>query len=168
MSVTPTGKILLLEDGRRVLRLTRRLNAPATDVWSAVTEPARLERWIGTWSGDPASGRVSFQMTAEGEAPHEDVEIKECDQPRTLRMTMSVGEQAWEMALRLSESDGVTTLTFDQLGIVPTEAESVGPGWEYYLDRLAIAMAGGDVDQVDFDRDYYPAMREHYRHQLGG
>lgn len=166
MSVTPTGRIAM-EDGRRVLRLTRRFDAPATDVWASVTDPARLERWIGTWRGDRASGRVSFQMTAEGEAPHEDVEIQECDPPRTLRLTMAVGEQAWDLALRLAESDGVTILTFDQLGIDPVEAESVGPGWEYYLDRLLVALAGGDVDEVDFDRDYYPAMRGHYQEQLG-
>lgn len=162
MRVTPTGRIVV-EDGRRVLRLTRELRAPATDVWAAVTEPERLQRWIGTWSGDPATGRVAFSMTAEGEAPYEDVEIHECDAPRTLRLTMSVGEQAWEMALRLSEDDGVTTLTFEQLGIDPVEAESVGPGWEYYLERLALALGGGDVDTVDFDRDYYPAMQGHYQ-----
>jgi hypothetical protein len=43
----------------------------------------------------------------------------------------------------------------------------VGPGWEYYLDRLVAAETGGDVAAIDFDRDYYPAMQEHYREQAG-
>ncbi|MDQ4052855.1 MAG: polyketide cyclase, partial [Actinomycetota bacterium] len=30
---------------------TRTFRAPIDDVWAAVTEPARLERWIGTWTG---------------------------------------------------------------------------------------------------------------------
>ena len=41
--------------------------------------------------------------------------------------------------------------------------ESVGPGWEYYLDRLVAAETGGDPDAVDFARDYHPAMSGHYR-----
>ena len=44
-----------------------------------------------------------------------------------------------------------------------TTCPSVGPGWEYYLDRLVAAETGGDPATVDFDRDYYPAMAEHYR-----
>ena len=39
----------------------------------------------------------------------------------------------------------------------------MGAGWEYYLDRLVAAETGGDVDAVDFDRDYYPAMAAHFR-----
>jgi hypothetical protein len=42
----------------------------------------------------------------------------------------------------------------------------MGPGWEYYLDRLVAAETGGDPAAVDFERDYYPAMEEHYRAQL--
>ncbi len=61
----------------------------------------------------------------------------------------------------------MTTLTFTQPDIDPVEAESVGPGWEYYLDRLVAAESDGDVDAIDFDRDYYPAMLEHYKQQLG-
>ena len=42
---------------------TRTFAAPIEDVWAAITEPERLARWIGTWTGDPASGRVRFAMT---------------------------------------------------------------------------------------------------------
>ena len=38
----------------------------------------------------------------------------------------------------------------------PAIAESVGPGWDYYLDRLVAAETGGDLADVDCD-DYYPA-----------
>lgn len=36
------------------LVFTRTFHAPLADVWAACTEPKRLERWIGTWTGDPA------------------------------------------------------------------------------------------------------------------
>ena len=57
----------------------------------------------------------------------------------------------WHLDLHLAEEDGITTLTFTQPGIDPVEAESVGPGWEYYLDRLVAAETDGDVGAIDFD-----------------
>ena len=47
-----------------LLVLERTFRAPVVDVWAAITEPERLERWIGTWTGDPASGSVLVRMTA--------------------------------------------------------------------------------------------------------
>jgi uncharacterized protein YndB with AHSA1/START domain len=158
----PTGRITRQGD-RRTLTLTREFRAPIDDVWAAVTEPERLARWIGTFTGDPASGRVAFVMTSEGMTEPEDMEIRECDPPRVLRLTSHVGEERWLLDLLLDEQEGVTTLTFTQPDVDPVAAESVGPGWEYYLDRLVAAESGGDVGAIDFERDYYPAMIEHYR-----
>ena len=166
MSVKPTGRISR-EGDRLVLTITREFRAPIEDVWASVTEPERLARWIGTFTGDPTSGRVAFLMTAEGATEPEDMEIRECVPPRVLRVTSNVGEGHWYLDLLLEESAGVTTLTFSQPDIDPVAAESVGPGWEYYLDRLVAAETGGDVEVIDFDRDYYPAMQEHYRSQVG-
>lgn len=167
MTVTPTGRID--RDGeRRTLVLTREFRAPIESVWAAVTEPERLARWIGKVSGDPASGRVSFWMTAEGDdVPEEEMEIRECVPPHTLKLTARWGENVWHLELALEEANGVTTLTFVQPDLDLDDAESVGPGWEFYLDRLVAAETGGHVASVDFDRDYYPAMAEYYRVQLG-
>ena len=162
MSVTPSGQVDRGPDGRLVLVITREFHAPIEDVWASVTEPERLARWVGTFSGDPASGRVAFRMTAEGDVPAEDMEIRACDPPRFLAVTAHTPQGQWELELALTERDGVTELIFSQPGIGAAEAESVGPGWEYYLDRLVAAETGGDVAAIDFERDYYPAMREHY------
>ena len=164
MSTEPTGRISTDGD-RSVLTITREFRAPIEDVWASVTESERLGRWIGTFTGDPASGRVAFLMTAEGATEPGEMEIRECDPPRVLRVTTHFGEEHWHLDVVLEEQDGVTTLTFSQPGIDPVAAESVGPGWEYYLDRLVAAETGGDVSAIDFERDYYPAMLEHYRDQ---
>ncbi len=166
MSVKPTGQVTR-EGERLILTITREFRAPIGDVWAAVTESARLGRWIGTYTGDPKSGRVAFLMTAEGATEPEEMEIRECVPPRVLRVTSHVGEEQWHLDLLLGELDGVTTLTFTQPDIDPVAAESVGPGWEYYLDRLVAAETGGEVAEIDFERDYYPAMQEHYRSQGG-
>jgi uncharacterized protein YndB with AHSA1/START domain len=165
MNATPTGRID--RDGdRRTLVLERTFRASIDDVWASVTEPERLERWIGTFTGDPATGHVMFRITAEGEdAPPEDMEIRECDPPRRLAMTSQVGEDRWHLEVDLEEADGVTTVTFRQPDIDPAAAENVGPGWEYYFDRWVAAVTGGDVGAPDFERDYYPAMKAHYEEQ---
>ena len=166
MSPTPTGRLRRDDEGPTLV-ITRDFRAPIEDVWASVTESERLARWIGTWTGDPASGQVRFTMTAEEGATPEDMEIRECVPPTVLRVTAHAGEYHWDLDLLLEERHGVTTLAFEQPGIDAAEAENIGPGWEYYLDRLVTAETGGDVSSVDWDRDYYPAMAEHYRDQAG-
>jgi uncharacterized protein YndB with AHSA1/START domain len=167
MSVTPTGRIDLVA-GRLTLFVTRTFRAPIDDVWAAITEPDRVARWLGTWSGDPATGTVLFAMTFEGqEPPGDEMEIRECEPPRRLAVTSQVGEHRWYLDVDLSEADGVTTLAFSQPDVDPEDSLSVGPGWEYYLDRLVDAETGGDPAGRDFARDYHPAMAGYYRMQVG-
>ncbi|MCD4525534.1 SRPBCC family protein [Nocardioides sp. cx-173] len=166
--IAPTGR-REARDGTSYVAYARTFAAPIEDVWAAVTEPDRLARWIGTWSGDPASGAVSFRMTAEGEdVAAETYRIEVCEPPRRL-VTHSGGTgpedpdgMVWQLELDLVESDGVTTLTFAQVMSDPAVAESVGPGWDYYLDRLVAAETGRDVAGVVWD-DYYPGQAGFYR-----
>ena len=150
-------------DGHDVVVLMRAFPAAVEDVWAAVTEPDRLERWMGTWEGDPANGWVGFRMTAESpEATAERMWIDECDPPRRLATHSSTPYGDWHLALDLEERDGVTTLTFSQRMSDPAVAADVGPGWDYYLDRLVAAETGGDVAAVDFTH-YHPADSDYYR-----
>ena len=162
--------------GRRATRnghdsvvFDRTFRAPIESVWAAVTESDRLERWIGTWTGDPASGSVLFRMNAEGDdVKPETFTIDDCDPPHRLALTSHVmGEQTvWHFVLELAEADGTTTLTFSQSVPDAEMAAGVGPGWEYYLDRLVAAETGADVGAIDFG-DYHPAQSDHYRAMFG-
>ena len=151
-------------DGRPMLVIERSFRAPVEHVWAAVTEPERLVRWIGTWSGDPASGAVEFRMTAEGEdIQPEPVTIHECDAPRRLVLSWPGGPPAgtaWEVELDLTEVAGVTTLIFAQRVPDTATGRDVGPGWEYYLDRLVATQTGGDVGAVAWPD--YERMADHY------
>lgn len=168
MTTRPTGRHDD-RDGTPYLVFARTFTAPVDDVWAAVTEPGRLERWIGTWAGDPLSGSVAFRMTAEGDdVPEETIWIDECERPTRLVMrsvTPDDPQTLWRWEIVLSEAAGVTTLSFAQQVTNPDVAESVGPGWDYYLDRLVAAEAGGDLAAIDFG-DYYPAFAAHYRAEL--
>lgn len=52
-----------------------------------------------------------------------------------------------------------TELTFVQHLNDTTIAGELGPGREYYLDRLVAARAGREPPAFD---DYYPAQKAHY------
>ncbi|TDE94269.1 SRPBCC family protein [Occultella glacieicola] len=156
-------------DGVAYLVFERTFRAPIADVWAAATESDRLVRWIGHWAGDPSSGSVSFWMTAEAaDAPEETIYIDVCDAPQRLVMRSARPDDSaveWTWQIDLAETDGVTTLTFAQEVGDATLAEGVGPGWDYYLDRMVAAETGADPGTVDFDA-YYPALTEHYRNEL--
>ena len=165
--------------GDTLLVIEREVRAPVEDVWAACTEPARMARWIGTWSGDPGSGTVTFRMTAEGEdAPAEEMDVLTCDPPHRFVVrgrdpqpfsADGSGETAhWHLELELTEVDGTTSVRFVQVlapGATGVEmVASVGPGWEYYLDRLVADLAGEQVSAIGWESyqsgsGYY---REHF------
>ncbi|MCS5722895.1 SRPBCC domain-containing protein [Herbiconiux sp. CPCC 203407] len=171
---TPT----LPPTGRRETRgldtalvFNRDFAATPAEVWAALTEPALLERWIGTLSGDPLAGTVVFRMTAEGEdVPEEPVTITDCAPRERLALQLGVGDGAadpWRLEIDLAAHDAGTgpvgtTLTFAQLLTDPSGVGDIAPGWEYYLDRLAAVLRGADVEAVRFEH-YHPGQSEHYR-----
>jgi uncharacterized protein YndB with AHSA1/START domain len=163
--MTPTGRVEE-RDGQHVLVQTREFKAPIEDVWAAVTEPDRLARWIGSWEGDPVSGSVQFRMLFEDGHPGETMEIRVCEPPHRLHVTSRSGDETWLLDVDLTHDDGVTTLTLSQPGVTAEQAAGVGPGWEYYLDRMVDAETGADPAGRDFERDYYPAMSEYYTAQF--
>jgi uncharacterized protein YndB with AHSA1/START domain len=133
-----------------------------------VTEPDRLARWIGRWEGDPASGSVEFRMLFEGDDhAAETMTVRVCEPPHRLHVTSQAGDEVWLLDVDLTHDAGVTTLTLSQPGVTAEQAAGVGPGWEYYLDRLVDAETGADPAQRDFERDYYPAMSAYYAAQFG-
>jgi uncharacterized protein YndB with AHSA1/START domain len=162
MNPVPNGRVTRLAD-RLTLHVDRTFEASIEDVWAAVTEPERLARWLGTWRGVPTQGHVLWRMGFEEGADERELETRERRPPHRLAVTTYLGEQAWYLDADLSESDGVTTLSFSHPEVDRDDLPSVDPGWEYYLGRLVAAETGGDPARVDFEGDYYPAMAEYYR-----
>lgn len=158
----PTGALVDGPEGLTI-QIQRTLDHPPEDVWAYLTDPGLL-RWYGTYTGDPASGSVQLAMVEAPETPGECV-IEACERPARLEVTLTDPEGAhWRLRVSLDHaaSGAGTDLVFRQpVAGFETMAGDVGPGWEYYLDRLTLALDGGDVEAVDF-ADYHPAQREHY------
>ena len=155
MSPTPTGRLVGND-----LVLTRTFHAPVADVWASLTDPARTARWFGQWRGDAAPGRaIEVQMAHEEGQPWMDMTIDACEPPRRLAVSAVDEHGGWHLDMVLVESAGVTDLRFTQHLTGTEGVGEVGPGWEYYLDRLVAVREG--TNPPDFD-DYYPGQRPYY------
>lgn len=65
----------------------------------------------------------------------------------------------WSLDVRLHVDGDATVSTFVQHLEPGVNVGEVGPGWEYYLDRLGASLS--DTELPEFD-DYFPAMQPYY------
>jgi uncharacterized protein YndB with AHSA1/START domain len=136
----------------RAIRLRREFDAPIEDVWDALTNPDRINRWFLPISGDyRVGGRYQLEGNAGGE-------ILACEQPHRLKVTWAYGEAtsdlaASELEVRLSTVDGgATRFELEHTAVVPEEPwaqygpGAVGVGWDQGLLGLTLHLRGGSVD----------------------
>ena len=75
-------------DGRGVVRMEDRFDTDIGDLWSALTEPARLARWLGTVEGDlRIDGEFRAHFFASGWEGTGRVDA--CEAPQRLLVTTS-------------------------------------------------------------------------------
>lgn len=130
----------------RVLRVERTYPAAADDVWDAITDPARIPRWIGgAVTGDlRLGGRYQIEGNAGGE-------ILTCEPPKRLSVTWEYGGITWVDATLEEAGDG-TRLLVEHTAPVPPELwqqfgpGAVGIGWEMMLMGLAEHLADPTFD----------------------
>ena len=161
MTLEPSGHVETTDSGRQFV-LVRTFRASVGDVWASLTEPERLARWYGSMTGEAGPGRtVMITLTAEDGADPAPAKILECDPPSRLVAEFGTPMGAWRVSLQLTEHQGLTTLTFTHTLPDDLDAADVGPGWEYYADRLEAARDGRPMP--DWERDRYQAtLGPHY------
>lgn len=141
--------------GETVTVLMRRsYQAEPAEVWDALTDPERMQRWLMPISGDlKVGGSFQLQGNAGGE-------ILECDPPKRFKVTFG-GENSL-LEVRLSPGVGsATDLELEHsMGESPeipaapggSGALWVGPGWDGALLGLALYVTGqlpADADPVE-------------------
>ena len=159
MTAKPTGHYTLKPDGL-YLQFDRLFHAPIEDVWFSLTNRNAMQAWIGTYTGRPETGGVRFRMTVEEGAEWQDVSILECAPPHRFLADSGPGPKGMRVYCHLVEGGGMTTLTLGHRLQNPADAATMGPGWDFYLDRLSAARAGRPLPQWE---QYYPAFAPHYR-----
>ena len=156
------GAVTTLDDGRQRLEFRRSWPDPIEDVWSALTEPDRLARWIGTYDGARgAGGAGTFTMThEEGEHAGEQMTILACEPPRRLVVEwVQQDADAWRVDLDLWTEDGRTFLTFVQVFPAGADVTDFAMGWHWYLDKFDAEVGGRPAPAVwdDFLASVGPA-----------
>lgn len=144
---------LRAEDGTGSVRVEDRLDAKLDDVWSALTDPARLARWYGQINGDlRAGGEFSLYIESDGWKGTGTVET--CDPPHRLRVTTRESDASFESGQGVAPFDEVieatlssdgddTVLVVEVRGLPLDKIAYYGVGWQIHVESLARYLAGG-------------------------
>jgi uncharacterized protein YndB with AHSA1/START domain len=128
-------------DGKAVVRMEDVFDTDIDDLWSALTDPERLARWIARVDGDLRLGgqfRASFTSGWEGPG-----RVDVCDPPRRLLVTMSQDQDdETVIAAELVPEGGQTRLVVEERGLPLDEAAAHGAGWQVHVEDLAAHLAG--------------------------
>ena len=129
-------------DGKGVVRLEDRYDTDIDDLWSAVTEPRRLARWIAEVDGDLRLGgefRARFTSGWEGTG-----RVEACEPPRRLVvLTREADEPDEELLEATLTSDGdQTVLVIEARGLPIEYLAAHGAGWQVHVEDLAAHLAG--------------------------
>src|SRR6516164_8809327 len=104
-------------DGKGIVRIQDRFGTGIGDLWSALTEPGRLARWIGEVSGDlRLGGEFRFRFFASGSEGTGRVDA--CEPPRRLLLTMALGQPDEDVIeATLTADGGQTILVWEERGM---------------------------------------------------
>jgi uncharacterized protein YndB with AHSA1/START domain len=111
------------------------------DLWSALTDPTRLARWIGTVEGDLRLGGqfyVKFTSTYEGPG-----RVEVCDAPERLLVTLDPGTpEETVIEATLDPIGDQTRLVIEERGLPIAETAAHGAGWQAHLEDLDSYLSG--------------------------
>lgn len=142
-----------LHDGHR-WEFRRNLPGVASELWQWVSSSEHTAQWFGPFER-VSDAVVAVTMTAEEAGPPMEATITRCEPPHHLVIDTGM----W--VLELEVGDGFISL----FHVVESaeEAASIGPGWEFYMDRLAAAVLEEDVAAIDFENGYFPDMSQYFQ-----
>jgi uncharacterized protein YndB with AHSA1/START domain len=151
-SVNPDGD-------RRALHFERTYAAAPEEVWSALTEPDRLARWMTGTSVQPGlGGRIVHDFGDDGTCGGA---ILAWEPPRLLEYEWRFPgetESVVRFELHALAADGTRlVLTHRRLGA--EQATGYGAGWHAYLDTLASEVDG--LEPVDWGERFAEVLPEY-------
>ena len=146
-------------DGTGVVRIEDRFDAGIDDLWSALTDPARLARWHGQVEGNLRPGG-EFRVYLEADDIESIGRVEACEPPRRLLVTTRETEESYRKGQGVPPFDQVTDVTLTAEGdqtILVIEVRGMpldmiafyGAGWQIHAENLAAHIAGrerGDTE----------------------
>ena len=131
-------------DGKGVVTVRDRFETGIDDLWSAITDPARIARWLGEVEGDLRVGgefRAHFSLASGWEGTGR---VEACEPPRRfLVRTVSKGASAGQFieATLTADGDG-TVFTWEERGMPTTLTAPYGAGIQAQVEDLGAYLTG--------------------------
>ena len=138
------------EDGTGIVRMEDRFDTDIDDLWSAITDPDRLDRWYGQVEGDLRPGG-EFRLFVPGSGWDGTGHIQQCEPPRRLVVTTREPKAAFDVFLdaTLSADGDQTILVIEARGMPLDKLPFYGAGWQIHVEALAAHLSGrerGDTE----------------------
>jgi uncharacterized protein YndB with AHSA1/START domain len=148
MTSKPRGAVHVLgslraAQGKGIVRIEDRFDTDIDDLWSALTDPRRLARWMGEVEGDlHLGGEFRASFFASGWVGTGRVEA--CEPPRRLLLlTMNPNEPHEHFIEAMLIPDGdQTILVWEERGMPPDQLAAYGAGVQLHVEDLAAYLAG--------------------------
>ena len=134
---------LRAEDGTGVVRMEDRFDTDIDDLWSALTDPGRLARWLGEFEGDlRLGGEFRARFFASGWEGTGRVDV--CEPPQHLLVMTKDDGQADEHAIEatLTADGDHTILILEERGMPVNLLAAYGAGIQVHIEDLAAHIAG--------------------------
>ena len=149
-------------DGKGVVRMEDRFDTHIDDLWSALTDPLRLARWLGEVAGDlRLGGEFRARFFASGWEGTGRVEA--CEPPRRLLVqTMQPGQQREHfIEITLAADGDQTILVWEERGMPLDQLADYGAGIQVHVEDLAAHIAGQEPCDADARwNELLPAYRD--------
>lgn len=137
-------------DGKGVVRMEDRFDTDIDDLWSALTDPRRLARWMGEVEGDlRLGGEFRARFFASGWEGTGRVEA--CEPPRRLLLLTTQPGQLDEhfIEVTLAADGDQTVLVWEERGMPLDHLAPYGAGIQVHVEDLAAHLAGQERCDAD-------------------
>jgi uncharacterized protein YndB with AHSA1/START domain len=152
-------------EGKGIVRIEDRLDTDVGDVWSALTDPPRLARWLGEVEGDlRRGGEFRAHFFASGWEGTGRVEV--CEPPqRLLVLTRDADEpdapDEHAIEVTLTADGDQTILAWEERELSVDLLPAYGAGVQVHVEDLAAHLAGRErCDAAARFDDLFPAYQE--------
>ncbi len=130
-------------DGKGIVRMEERFATDIDDLWSALTEPGRLVRWIGEVAGDLRVGG-EFRARFFGSGWEGTGRVEACEPPQRLLLVTKDADEPDEHVIEatLTADGDQTILVLEERGMPLDHLAAYGAGLQVHVEDLAAHIGG--------------------------
>jgi uncharacterized protein YndB with AHSA1/START domain len=149
-------------EGKGVVRMEDRLDAPVDEVWAALTDPGRLAGWLGEVEGGlRPGGEFRARFFASGWEGTGRIEACEPRQRLLVLTKQAAGSDEQSIEATLTAAGDETDLVWEERGMPVELVAPYGAGIQVHVEDLASYLAGGERCDADARfGELFPAYQE--------